>query len=174
MEKKILKELHEIGAVKRGNFILKSGVSSPIYIDLRLLISYPTLLQSVADKIWEKIEKLNFNIICGVPYTALPMATAISLKYQIPMVMCRKEEKQHGTKKRIEGLFEPKQNCLIIEDVITSGMSILETTHELEKEGLVIKDVVVLIDREQGGREKVEEKGYKLHPIFTMKELLQC
>jgi len=165
-------QLFEIGAVKFGSFELKSGIISPIYIDLRVIVSYPKVLGVVADLMWNKIADYDFDIICGVPYTALPMATAISLKYDKPMVMRRKEAKDYGTKKIIEGHFLAKQKCLIIEDLITSGMSIFETIEPLEREGLLVKDIVVLLNREQGGEENLESKGYHLTSVLSMTELL--
>src|SRR3989339_1614268 len=98
-------QLFEIGAVKFGSFELKSGIISPIYIDLRVIVSYPKVLGVVADLMWNKIADYDFDIICGVPYTALPMATAISLKYDKPMVMRRKEAKDYGTKKLLKDIF---------------------------------------------------------------------
>lgn len=168
----MISKLMDIQAVKFGSFTLKSGMISPIYIDLRLLVSYPDLLNSVAEAFWTKVKSLNFDLLCGVPYTALPIATAISLLHRKPMIMRRKEAKEHGTKKTIEGSFKSGQNCLVIEDLITTGMSIFETIDPLEKEGLKIQDVAVLIDRQQGGQKKLSEKGYKLHSVFTLSEML--
>ncbi len=167
----MIRKLHNIGAVKFGTFTLKSGIISPFYIDLRLIVSYPDLLERIGDIMWEQIQECRFNLICGVPYTALPIATAISLKQGIPMIMKRKEQKDHGTKKMIEGKFESGQRCLIIEDLITSGASIMETIEPLEQEGLVVQDTLVLIDREQGGKQNLVEKGYQLHSVFTITEV---
>jgi orotate phosphoribosyltransferase len=172
--KDIIFNLMEIGALRFGAFTLKSGMISPIYIDLRLIISYPDLLKAIAHAFWQKMDRLKFDLICGVPYTALPIATAISLYYEIPMIMRRKEAKDYGTKKIIEGAFEKGQRCLIIEDLITSGMSIFETIAPLEAEGLVITDAAVLIDREQGGKRKLADKGYALHAAFTLSELVDA
>ncbi len=169
----LIQELHKIGAIQHGDFTLKSGVKSPIYIDLRLIISYPKLLAEVAFLMWEKIAGSQFDRVCGVPYTALPIATALSVQQNLPMVMRRKEAKNYGTKKIIEGAFESGQNCLVIEDLITSGMSIFETINPLEEVGLKVTDIVVVLDRQQGGRERVEEKGYRLHSLFTLSELLE-
>lgn len=169
---RIIHELHRIGAIKFGQFTLKSGMLSPIYIDLRLIISYPELLKDITHKLEEKAASLTFERVCGVPYTALPLATALSLTMGIPMVMRRKEAKNYGTKKIIEGAFEPGQKCLVIEDLITSGTSIFETLEPLEEEGLKITDILVLLDRQQGGRRRVEESGYRLHALFTMEDLL--
>ncbi|SRR5579883_625130 len=165
--------LYQIGAVKFGEFTLKSGQTSKIYLDLRQIISYPDVLRAVSNAIWEKVKNCQFDLICGVPYTALPIATCLSLDHKIPMIMRRKEKKSYGTKQQIEGKFAAGQTCLIIEDVITSGMSILETTADLEEAGLKIKDLAVLIDREQGGRENLQQKNYRVHAVLTMSEILQ-
>ncbi len=168
----LIKELHDLGAIKFGTFTLKSGIISPIYLDLRLIVSSPPLLQKIADAMWEKIAELPKDLLCGVPYTALPIATAISLKHNIPMLMRRKEKKEYGTKKLIEGKFQPGNTCLIIEDLVTSGGSVFETIEPLEELGLAVKDIVVLIDREQGAHSRLKDRGYKLHAVFTMSELL--
>jgi orotate phosphoribosyltransferase len=165
--------LYNIGAIKFGEFKLKSGIMSPIYIDLRLIVSYPNILKKVAEAMWEKIKNLDFELICGVPYTALPIATAISILYEKPMIMRRKEIKEYGTKKIIEGFFTENQKCLVVEDLITSGSSILETTEPLEKEGLNVKDIIVLIDREQGGKNIMKEKGYNIYSVITISEMLE-
>ncbi|MEZ5315132.1 MAG: orotate phosphoribosyltransferase [Chlamydiales bacterium] len=170
----LIQQLYEIGAINFGEFTLKSGMLSPIYVDLRLIISYPTLLQEIAEKMWEKVEHKLFQRVCGVPYTALPIATALSLQQNLPMVMRRKEVKNYGMKKIIEGAFEYGQNCLVIEDLITSGLSIFETIEPLEKVGLKVTDIIVLLDREQGGKQFIEDKGYHLHSLFTMTDFLHA
>ena len=169
----LILKLHEIGAVKFGQFTLKSGITSPYYLDLRLIVSYPDLLQTVADLMWDRVQNIFCDLICGVPYTALPIATAISLKQNIPMVMRRKEVKDYGTKQAIEGKWKAGERCLIIEDLVTSGMSVFETIEPLENAGLTVKDIVVLINREQGGKENISNRGYNLHAVFTITEILE-
>ena len=109
--KQLILRLHEVGAVKFGSFTLKSGLQSPIYIDLRLIISFPDLLKAVAQCMWQIVSPATNkpDVLCGVPYTALPIATHMSLEHNLPMVMRRKEAKNYGTKKLIEGVFETGQ-----------------------------------------------------------------
>ena len=115
----------------------------------------------------------NFDLICGVPYAALPMATAMSLESYIPLIIKRKEAKSYGTKKLIEGIYEKGQNCLLVEDVITSGKSLIETIAEVENEDLKVADIVVVLDREQGGKQLLESKGFKVHTLFNISEVCE-
>lgn len=168
----LILELNEIGAVKFGSFTLKSGQISPIYVDLRLIVSYPKLLKKISELLWKKIHHLQFKVLCGVPYAALPVATCISLTHDIPMILQRKEVKEHGTKRRIEGVFEKGWTCLVIEDVVTLGSSILETKAILNEEGLQVTDIAILIDRQQGGVQRLEKAGLKIHALLTLTEIL--
>jgi uridine monophosphate synthetase len=168
----LAQSLYQIGAIQFGEFTLKSGQTSTIYINLRVIISHPHLLREIADAMWEKVSESKFELVCGVPYTALPIATCMSLDHNIPMVMRRKEKKDYGTKQLIEGQFKPGQHCLIIEDVITTGGSIIETAADLQEAGLEVRDLVVLIDREQGGRQNLE-KNYHVHSILTITSILE-
>ena len=168
----LIDKLYEIGSLKFGDFQLKSGQKSPFYVDLRLIISYPELLETIADMIWSIAHHLRAERVCGVPYTALPIATCLSVKYKMPMIMKRKEAKQHGTKKMIEGIFQPNDKCLIIEDIITSGQSIIETIQVLQEEGLSVSDVIVVIDREQGGKTALEKQGLHVHSLLTISQVV--
>lgn len=172
-KKEFFLECYKLGIIKFGRFTLKSGIESPFYVDLRPLASDPKILKHLANYMLEMLPLDNFDLICGVPYAALPMATAMSLESYLPLIIKRKEAKQYGTKKLIEGIYEKGQNCLLVEDVITSGKSLLETIPEIENEGISVSDIVVVLDREQGGKQLLESKGYRVHTLFTISEVCQ-
>jgi len=164
--------LYDIGAIQFGSFELKSGITSPIYLDLRKTFTFPHVLRQVAELLWLQVQPLYYDLICGVPLTALVFASSLAMKQQLPMIVCRKERKSYGKQNRIEGEFFPDQHCVVIEDLITSGASLLETIEPLKEESLVVTDIVCLLDRQQGGRERLEERGYRVHPVFQLTDML--
>ncbi|AYZ13657.1 orotidine-5'-phosphate decarboxylase [Chryseobacterium arthrosphaerae] len=170
-KKEFFLECYKLGIIKFGRFTLKSGIESPFYVDLRPLASDPKILKNLANYLLEMLPLDNFDLICGVPYAALPMATAMSLESYIPLIIKRKEAKSYGTKKLIEGIYQKGQNCLLVEDVITSGKSLVETIAEVEQEDLKVSDIVVVLDREQGGKQLLESKGYRVHTLFNISEV---
>lgn len=172
MEKKekLMIELYQIGVLQFGKFILKSGLESPFYIDLRILISYPSVLKKVALIYDEILQRLKFDRMVAVPYTAIPIVTAISIINKKPFLYTRKEQKTYGIKRPVEGQFNKKEEVVLIDDMITTGGSKLETIAVLEKLGLRVKKVVVLFDREQGGEEELKKAGYHLYSAFTISQ----
>ena len=171
--KEIARALYDSGCVKFGTFRLKSGLTSPIYIDLRLLVSEPSLLRRVAKALAERAGELPFDRIAGIPYAALPIGVAMALELDRPMIYPRREVKHHGTRRAIEGAFEPDETALLVDDLITRGGSKLEAIETLQAAELVVNDVLVLIDREQGGGADLAEQGYRLHAVLTLTELLE-
>jgi len=166
-------EAYKLGIIKFGRFTLKSGIDSPFYIDLRPLASDPKILKHLAHYLLAMLPLDNFDLICGVPYAAMPIATSMSLESYIPLILKRKEGKTYGTKKLIEGIYKKGQNCLLVEDVITSGKSLLETIVEIENEGIKVSDVVVVLDREQGGKKILQDRGYRVHTLFSISEIIK-
>lgn len=168
-----LLKAYELGIIKFGTFTLKSGIESPFYVDLRPLSSSPQLLKTLANNLLDLVENVPYDLICGVPYAALPMGTTMSLASGTPLIIKRKENKGYGTKRMVEGVYHDGQNCLLVEDVITSGQSLLETIEEIERESLEVTDIVVVLDRQQGGIEKLKTKGYTVHTLFTINEVIE-
>jgi uridine monophosphate synthetase len=166
----LVRRLHEIGGVRFGDFVLKSGVTSPFYVDLRVVISHPEVLAEVGRLMALAVARCRADRIAGIPYAGLPLAVAASLAGGIPLVYPRREAKTYGTRRRIEGAFQPGEHVVVIDDIVTDGASKLEAIEPLEAAGLVVEDLVVLIDREQGARERLLAKGYRLHAVLTISE----
>lgn len=164
--------LLEAGCIKFGDFTLKSGLQSPIYIDLRQIITYPKLLQQIGEAYLPILQKLKFARIAGLPYAAIPIATAISLTGNYPMIYPRKEVKTYGTKAEIEGEYHAGETVVVIDDLATTGGSKFEAIEKLTGVGLVVKDIVVLVDRQSGAKESLEQVGYSMRAVLTIGQLL--
>jgi uridine monophosphate synthetase len=169
----LINELHEVGCIQFGQFTLASGRQSPIYIDLRRMTAAPGLLRRAAEAYAELLRPLSFDHLAGVPYAALTIGTAVALAMNRPLIYPRKEAKAYGLGKNVEGVFTPGDKAVVIEDLVTSGGSVLSAIETLEGAGLVVSDVAVLIDREQGGLENLAEKGYRLHATLRISEILK-
>jgi uridine monophosphate synthetase len=173
-KKELALDLYNIGALKFGEFTFKSGIVSPIYLDLRLFVSYPKVLKKVAKLYAWQLEGLTYDRLAGVAYAALPIAGAISLELERPWIFMRKEglQKGYGLKKNLEGEFKKGETVVMIEDLVTKATSLLEAIPAIEEHGLIIKDAVVLLDYGKGGGQALEAKGYKLHAFMTVSELV--
>ncbi len=166
-------DLLSSGCVQFGDYKLKSGLRSPIYFDLRRLISHPGLLHRVAQTYCLLLNELAFDRMAALPYAALPIVTAIGLINKRPMIYPRKEAKSHGTQAVIEGEYSPGETAVVIDDLATTGASKFEAIERLEAVGLQVRDVVVLIDRQSGARRELSERGIKMSAVFNLDELIE-
>ena len=172
--------LWELGAVQFGKFTLgRTTVDSPVYVNLRLLIGHPTALWRVGHIIWDELQALQrmrnpqvepFDLVAGVPFGGLHIATAFSLTAKIPLIYLHPRLDDLG--KDIEGIYRPNQQALIMDDLLAGGGSILETVLQLGEAGLMIRDAVVLLDRQQGGRERLRRQGINLVSLLTLEVLM--
>jgi uridine monophosphate synthetase len=169
----LLQRIIDQGCLKFGSFRLKSGEISPHYLDLRQIISNPGLLAGVAEAYEMLLRPLEFDRIAAIPVAAVPLAAAASLRLGKPFIYPRITAKKHGTGNSIEGFFEPGERVVLLDDVISSARSKLEAIEILEAAGLKVTDLVVLIDRESGGREEVEQLGVRFHSFASISELLE-
>lgn len=165
-------QLLEGGCIKFGEFTLKSGLLSPIYIDLRQVINSPKLLQQVGASYLPILEKLSFDRLAALPYAAIPIATAIALQGNYPMIYPRKEPKTYGTKAEIEGHFIPGETAVVIDDLTSTGGSKFEAIEKLTDAGLKVTDIVVLVDRQSGAKQALTGAGFNLHAVATITQLL--
>lgn len=164
--------LAELGALQFGDFTLASGKRSSMYVDLRLLVSQPNLMQAAAAAYAKELAALHCDRIAGVPYAALPIGMAVALASGVPLIYNRKESKSHGLGKDIEGLWQPGERVVIIEDVITTGGSIVSSVELFRAAGLVVEDAIVLLDRQQGGVKNLQRNGIRVRSVLDLREVL--
>lgn len=172
--------LWELGAVQFGKFTLgRTTVDSPVYVNLRLLIGHPTALWRAAHIIWDELQTLQrmrhpqvqpFDLVAGVPFGGLHVATSFALTAKVPLIYLHPRPDDLG--KDIEGIYRPNQPVLIMDDLLAGGGSIMETALQLGEAGLLVRDAVVLLDRQQGGRERLRRQGINLVSLLTLEVLM--
>ncbi len=168
----LIAALHEAGCVRFGDFRLHSGQLSPIYLDLRMLASSPAVLRQVARAYAAILRGLYYDRMAAIPYAALPIGSAVALLNNRPLIYPRREAKEYGTRRLVEGAWKAGERVVILDDLITTGGSKLEAIRPLEESGLVVRDIVVLIDREQGGAQALEAAGYSVHAVLRLREIV--
>ena len=161
-------------AIKFGDYILASGKKSPYYIDLRLTISSPITMDWIANSftriILNEIGKEKIDRILGVPTAGVPFATVVSQKLGIPLIYYRQARKEHGVRKKIEGILERNDRVLIIDDLITTGESVIESAEVVRDQGGVVNELVVLLDREQEGQQILRKNRIESHFLFKISD----
>lgn len=168
----LAKLLWEIEAVKFGEFRLTSGKISNVYVDLRKLPSHPEVFRYVVAELAEKVEETEFDLICGIAVGGLPLATAIAYVLHKPMIYVRKEKKEHGTGRLVEGDWAAGSTALLVDDVATTGGSLREAAEILISNGLRVEKALVVVDRLEGAREALAQLGIELMSLITLDELL--
>lgn len=169
----LILQLHDLGCIMFGQYVQASGATFPYYIDLRKIISNPQIFDRIISAYAEILQQLEFDRIAGIPYGSLPTATGLALKLNYPMIFPRKEVKAHGTRRLVEGHFNPGETVVVVDDILISGKSVMEGAEKLKSTGLKVKDIVVLIDHEKGVKDRLQANGYCGHSVLTISEIAQ-
>jgi orotate phosphoribosyltransferase len=171
----ICKILNKIGALEFGAFKLTSGKISPYYIDLRIIPSFPDAYQKISTHYAEYIKNIigtqNFERVAGIPIAGIPFASIIAYILQKPFLYVRRGARLHGRQRRIEGILAPGNRVLLVDDLITTGLSLKRAAKAIVAEGGTVTDAVVLLDREEGGTKKMKEAGINVHAMLSMSEI---
>ena len=179
----LAKALWDLGAIQFGDYTIgRTTQHSPVYVNLRLLISNPRALSRAAKVMHEEIQALearlhpgiqSFQRVCGIPFGGLHLATAYSIRSQVPMVYVHPAKERNGNRVWVEGKYESGERVLLLDDLVTSGGGIIETATFLRTNaGLEVKDALVLLDREEGAKEQLKERGYNLISILGLETML--
>jgi len=179
----LAKALWDLGAVQFGDFTIgRTTLNSPIYVNLRLLISNPRALQRAGRVIHQEVQALQrmlhpkvrpFQRVSGILFGGLHLAMAYSLASKVPLIYVHPAKERNGARAFVEGKHEPGETVLLVDDLITSGGGVLETAGFLQRDAnLQVKDVVVLLDRQEGGEERLRQHGYNLIPILGLETML--
>ncbi len=169
----IILQLYDIGCILFGEYVQASGAKFPYYIDLRTIISNPQIFHQILNAYADILKDLSFDRIAGIPYGSLPTATGLALRLNHPMIFPRKEVKAHGTRRLIEGHFEPGETIVVVDDILISGKSAMEGAQKLKSAGLKVEDIVVFIDHEQGVKDRLRDNGYRAHSVLTISEITE-
>ena len=168
--------LIKYNAIKFGDYILASGKKSPYYIDLRQTISSPITMDWIANAftriVLNEIGRDKIDKILGVPTAGVPFATVVSQKLGIPLIYYRQARKEHGVRKKIEGILDRNDRVLIIDDLITTGESVIESAEVVRDQGGVVNELVVLLDREQGGQQRLRSSRIEPHVLFRITDAI--
>ncbi|MEM2021771.1 MAG: orotate phosphoribosyltransferase [Zestosphaera sp.] len=168
----LIHELYKVGVVRLGSFTLSSGITSPFYIDMRRIYSYPKVMKLIIKEVAKKVDLSLYEVLVGVATSGVALAAFIAAATHKPMAYVRLERKDHGTLSQVEGDVEGRPS-LIVDDVATTGDSIVKTYEILKTSGATPAGALVIVDREQGAGERVERLGMKYHYVMTAHQLFE-
>jgi orotate phosphoribosyltransferase len=171
-EKEVADALRDADAVLRGEFELSSGRTSDYYVDKYVFETQPEALRVVGRAIAEKVCETDADRIGGVALGGVPIAAVASVESGVPYVIARKEAKEYGTGNAVEGELEEGDLVVVVEDIVTTGASAVEAVEKLRGAGAVVEEIIVVVDRQEGGRENVEDAGLCMHALTTAEELV--
>lgn len=167
--------LFKIDAIKFGVFKLTDGKASPYYVDLRVIPSFPDAFREIceayAQYINSQIGVKNFERIAAIPLTGIPFASQIAYNLKKPFLYVRKGIRLHGRERRVEGILVSGDKVLLIDDLLTTGLTLKKAADAVRAEGGVVTEAVVFLDREEGGRQLLEKNGIKLHALLKISEM---
>ncbi|MEF8879324.1 MAG: orotate phosphoribosyltransferase [Candidatus Thermoplasmatota archaeon] len=169
-KEKLIELLKDCGAIKFGRFVLTSGAVSDYYIDIKKASTKPKVLKTIAEEMAEYAE--GYDVLAGMELGAVPLLSALSLETGIPYTIVRKQKREHGTQKQIEGEEVRNKKVLIVEDVTTSGGSVATTLKILREQKAMVDEVIVVVDRESGAEEKLHELDVNFIPLLSISEIL--
>ena len=170
-KEELIQLLKECGAIQFGKFVLTSGAVSDYYIDIKKASTNPSVLKKIAEAMAELAE--GYDLLAGMELGAVPLVVALSLETNVPYVIVRKEKREHGTSKQIEGEEVKDKKVLIIEDVTTTGGSIIKTIKIIRENKGVVDEVVVVVDRESGAKEKLKNVDVSFIPLLSVSDILK-
>ena len=170
-KKELITQLKACNAIQFGRFILTSGAVSDYYIDIKNASTDPPTLKKIATLMAE--QTIDYELIAGMELGAVPLIVALALETNLPYIIIRKEKRKHGTGKQIEGGPIKNKKTILIEDVTTSGGSVIKSIQILKENGAHIDKVLTVVDRESGAREKIESLNIEFTPLVTVTDILQ-
>ena len=170
-KKELIQLLKECGAIQFGQFVLTSGATSDYYIDIKKASTNPSILKKIAKSMADYTE--GYDLLAGMELGAVPLVVALSLETNIPYVIIRKEKREHGTGKQIEGGDVKGKRVLVIEDVTTSGGSVVKTINIIREKQGIVDEVLAVVDRESGAEEKLQSLDTSFIPLLSISDILK-
>jgi orotate phosphoribosyltransferase len=170
-KKELIQQLKECGAIQFGRFVLTSGAISDYYIDIKKASTNPKILKKIAEAMAEYTK--GYDMLAGMELGAVPLVVALSLETNIPYVIIRKEKREHGTGKQIEGGEVKNKRVLVVEDVTTSGGSVVKTINIIRENQGIVDEVLAVVDRESGAKEKLKNLDTSFIPLLSVSDILK-